>query len=132
MPTSYLTRACCFLALVSCWSTPAWAFKRDVRIPLLGCRGHFNASGSARSLTVRNEPSTLKLDELTIEVRNVPLKPGTVLVVYVDDETVGNIVLNSRQSGTLKITSETRKFVPTINWGTSVLVKKVDGSIVIW
>ena len=132
MRHSWLIRLLGFLIFVQTLSSPALAYKRTTRLPLLGCRGHFAASGSARYEEIRDESNTKDHEELTIEVKNVPLKPGTVLVVYVSDEALGNITLDRKQSGRLKLTSEFGKFVPTLEWGTNVMLKKIDGRLVTW
>ena len=111
---------------------PACAYKRESRIPLSGCRGHFAASGSARFVAMRNEPRQTDHEELIIEIKNVPLPPGTNLIVYVSDEYVGFINLNAKQSGSLTLTSSFGKIVPEITAGTSVFIKTIDGRDVMW
>ena len=113
------------------WTHPAWAYKTESRIPLMGCRGHYSASGSARYVKIRSEKKTDE-EELQIVIHNVPLKPGTVLFVFVAEEPVGTIKLDSKQSGKLTLTSSFGKFVPPITSGTSVIVKTVDGRYVMW
>jgi hypothetical protein len=125
-------RAGLFLLVIVCTANPAWAYKRNFRIPLMASHGFYTASGTARYIAKFNEPNVTRYEELTIEVKNVPLVPGTVLVVEIDGETIGNFTLDRRQSGTLTITSETRKYIPNITSGSGVMVKKVDGTIVIW
>ena len=124
-----------FLAVLSglqCLTNSAWAFKREIRVPLMGCRGHYAASGFARSVEVFSEANEKDRQEFVIQMRNVPLTPGTVLVVYVGDESVGNITLDAKQSGSIKITSDKHRHVPKLDWGTSVILTKIDGSIVSW
>ena len=111
---------------------PACAYKRESRIPLSGCRGHFAASGSARFVAMRNEPRQTDHEELIIEIKNVPLRPGTKLIVYVSDDPVGSISLNAKQSGSLTLTSSFGKVVPEITAGTSVMIKTIDGRDVMW
>ncbi|WP_010585620.1 hypothetical protein [Schlesneria paludicola] len=132
MNHGWLVRMLCFLTVTFLWTTPSWAFKRELRLPLFGCRGHFAASGSARHVEVRGEPNVKDHDVLSIDVKNVPLPPGTVLAVQVNDEVIGNITLNERQSGKLRLTSLKRKNLPKLDWGTSVNLKKIDGSLVTW
>ena len=111
---------------------PACAYKRESRIPLSGCRGHFAASGSARFVAMRNEPRQTDHEELIIEIKNVPLPPGTKLIVYVSDEVVGYINLNAKQSGSLTLTSSFGKIIPEITAGTSILIKTINGRDVMW
>jgi hypothetical protein len=127
----WLMRVCLLLVLVECTASPAWAYRRDFRIPLLGCHEYFYASGTARYVAKLNEAKVTRYEEVTVEVKNVPLKPGTVLVVEIDDETIGNITLDARQSGILTVTTETRKYIPFIKAGSNVSIRKVDGSVVL-
>ena len=132
MRVSTLVRLCCVVAIFASSAAPVWAYKRENRIPLTGCRGHFAASGSARYVLLRDEPKTEDREELIVEVKNVPLKPGTTLIVYVTDEAVGTIKLDARQSGSLKLTSAYKKFIPPLDAGTSVVLKTVNGRFVMW
>ena len=113
-----------------CLTSLAWANKREVRLPLHGCRGHFELRGEARSTETWAETNRKDRRELVIEVRNIPLRPGTVLVVFVAEESVGNITVDANQRGFLKITSDQQKNVPLLDWGTSVILTKIDGSLV--
>jgi len=123
----------CFIAgFVLLFDSQAWAYKRENRIPLSGCRGHYAASGTARYVAKRGEPKTPDQEEMIVEIKNVPLSPGTTLVVYVTDEAVGTIKLDSKQGGTLKLTSAYKKFVPPLDESTSVVLKTVDGRMVMW
>lgn len=115
---------------IHCLTNLAWANKREVRLPLHGCKGHFELRGEARSTETWAETNRKDHKELVIEVRNIPLRPGTLLVVFVGDESIGNITVDARQRGYLKITSEQQKYVPMLDWGTSVMLTKVDGSII--
>ena len=69
---------------------------------------------------------------LVIDVKNVPLTPGTVLVVYVGEESLGHLMLDSKRDGTFRLKSDPRTFVPKLTRGSSVTLKKLDGSLVIW
>jgi len=127
-----LIHLCLIAGFVLFFDGQAWAYKRQNRIPLSGCRGHYAASGTARYVATRNEPRTPDQEEMIVEVKNVPLRPGTTLVVYVTDEAVGTIKLDANQGGTLKLTSAYKKFVPPLDEGTSVVLKTVDGRMVMW
>ena len=120
------------LTFVLALTDTASAFKKQERVPLLGCRGHFAASGSAIYTTLRGEPKTPDGEQLEIEIRNVPLRPGTTLFVYVAEQPVGSIKLDAKQGGTISLNSSFGKFVPPVGPGTSVVVKTVDGKPVLW
>ena len=119
-----------FLGL-QCITLPALAYQREFRLPILGHQRHAAASGNARHITVRQQVGVRDHEQLIINIRNVPLSPGTVLVVNVHNEAIGNITLDSRRSGTLKLTSE-KSFIPELNWGSSVTITKIDGTLVAW
>ncbi len=123
---------CLFTAFVLLSDGQAWAYKRETRIPLSGCRGHFAASGTARYVSKQNETKTPDQEDIIVEINNVPMRPGTILVVYVTDEAVGTIKLDAKQGGTLKLTSSSKKFIPPLDESTSVVLKTVDGRMVMW
>lgn len=131
MRWSWPVRLCCLTILMHSVATPAFAYKHESRVPLSGFRGYFTASGSARYLGKFNERDTKHFEELAIEVKNVPVVPGTVLTVYVDNEMMGTLTVTKHQTGLLKVTSEQRKFIPRIDAGSSVKLMKVDGTIVV-
>lgn len=120
------------LVLVISSVQTAWASKRESRVPLQGCRGHYAASGSARYVAIRSEKKKTDGEELVIDIKNVPLTPGTTLFVFVADVPVGTIKLDSKQSGTLTMTSSSGKYVPPLEPGTSVVVKTAKGQYVMW
>jgi hypothetical protein len=128
----WTVRVCLCLLVIHAVASESWAFKREMRLPLSGCRGHYNASGTARYLAIRNVPKEKDREELIVEIFNVPLKPGTVLVVYVGDEQVGQITLDAKRYGSLTLTSDFRKYVPPLDVGTSVMLKTVEGQMVMW
>lgn len=97
----------------------------------MGCRGYYAASGSARYVRIRQERK-LDEEELIVEVKNVPLAVGTILVVYIGEEVIGTIKLDAKLSGTLKVATSFGKFVPAIEPGTNVVVKTVNGRYVMW
>ena len=127
-----LVRLCLIASFVLLFDSQTWAYKRENRIPLSGCRGHFAGSGTARYISNRDEPKTPNGEELIVEIKNVPFRPGTTLVVYVADEAVGTIKLDAKQGGTLKLSSSYNKFVPPLDESTSVVLKTVDGRMVMW
>lgn len=127
-----LIRLLCLVVAIEFFATPAWAYKRENRIPLVGCRGYFAASGAARYFAIRNVPKEKDREEILIEIHNVPLKPGTVLVVYIGEEAVGKITLDAKQSGSLKRISDDRVAIQPIEPGATVFIKTVDGRLVMW
>jgi len=129
--SSWLVRCLFIIAISHGCSTEIWAYKRESRVPLVGCHAYFAAHGSARYLSVRNIASTRNHDELIVEIKNVPLPPGTTLVVYVGDELIGDFKLDARQSGSVKLDSE-KRFVPSIEPGSMVTLKTVEGKLVCW
>ena len=62
-----------------------------------------------------------------VEIRNVPIKPGTTLLVYVSEILVGTIKLDAARNGKLKVVASSRNFVPPISAGTVVEIKTIDG-----
>lgn len=111
---------------------PASSGALESRIPLMGCRGHFAASGSARYVTIRNEQKKADQEITTIEITNVPLPPGTVLVIYITDKQVGTIKLDANQSGKLTLKSSFKQSPPPITPGTDVHVKTREGKLIMW
>ncbi|WP_397570740.1 hypothetical protein [Schlesneria sp. T3-172] len=109
-----------------------FASAADTRIPLVGCRGHFAASGSARYVTFRNEARRPDQEITTIEVTNVPLPPGTVLAVFVTGTQIGTIKLDGNQSGSLVLNSKKKDVPPPIEAGTTVNIRTLDGKLVMW
>ncbi len=127
-----LKKLCLIAGFILMFDDQAWAYKRENRIPLSGCRGHFAASGTARYIAKNKEPKTPDQEEIIVEISNVPMRPGTVLVVYVTDEMIGTIKLDAKQGGTLRLTSSSNKFIPPLDESTSVVLKTVDGRMVMW
>lgn len=124
-------RFCLVIAISVCLTNHAWAYKRENRIILRGADKYFLATGEAKSLEVRREIKQKDREELTIELKNVPMKPGTVLVVFFADEEVGKITLDDKRSGQLKLSSETQKHVPLIGPGSVVHIKTPEGRTVV-
>jgi len=114
------------------FAIPASAINTESRIPLMGCRGHYAASGSARYVTIRNEQKKADEEITTIEIENVPLPPGTVLVVYVSDKQVGIIKLDAKQAGKLTLKSGSKSYPPPIDPATTVHIKTRAGKLVLW
>lgn len=121
-----------FLAAALLCTVPVLGYHKESRVPLFGCHEYFNASGSARYEAKRNEQHVARSEVLTIDIKNVPLKPGTVLVVYIDNEQMGKITLDARQSARFVISNETHRHVPIISAGSIVMIKKPTGQIVMW
>ena len=100
MRLTWLVRFCFLVIGIQCVSSSAWAFQKETRIPLVGRREYHAASGSARLFEIRRVTREKDREELVVEVNNVPLPRGTVLVVYFGDEQIGNLTLNAKRSGT--------------------------------
>ena len=124
------SRFCVAIAISLFCTSPAWAVKRENRVPLKGTAVYSSASGEAKSLEFRHEIKQQDREELVIELKNVPMKAGTVLTVFIGDEEVGKITLNNKQAGSLKLSTETQKRVPTISPASVVHVKTTDGRLV--
>ena len=107
--------------------TPVFAYKSQQRVPLSGYDKYFLATGSAKYTTIANEPKMADHEELVVEIRNVPIKPGTTLLVYVSEILVGKIKLDAARNGKLKVVASSRNFVPPISAGTFVEIKTIDG-----
>ena len=116
----------CVLA-VQGLSISSSAYEREVKVPLSGSDAYYKAGGTAKLVTIWGEAGRLDREDLTIQVKHVPLPPGTVLVVNVGEHTVGHLVLDARQSGILKISAEGRKSVLRLTYGTTILLTTIDG-----
>ena len=102
------------------------------QMPLCGCRGYTAAKGSVTCVESVGEPGRNDGTTLVIEVGNVPLPPGTELLVFVDDAQVGALKLDKNQNGRLVLETKFRKPAPKIKVGSFVVLKLDDGSTVVW
>lgn len=133
MPPAWTLKLLGIVVVVQALSMSAFAYTKEVRLPLAGCRGYFAASGSATYKEVFADSTQKASRELVVEIQNMPLPPGTVLVISVDEQTIGKVTLDSRRNATLRLTNtNSQKKIAPLEWGTRVNVTKVDGTIVIW
>lgn len=130
MRLKFLIPLFCLIMAIQSSASFAWAFERETRVPLVGSNQYFAASGSARLYEIRRVNKQKDREELVVDVKNVPLKPGSVLVVSVDEEQIGKIVLSAKRSGSLKLTSEFRRTIPSVTAGTSVTITTLEGRLV--
>ncbi len=126
-----LLRLLLLLLVAEVLASPALAYQRESRVPLFGCARYFAASGSAKSFEIRQVSKEKDREVLVIEINNVPLRPGTLLIVFVNGENIGQVTLNSKRGATFKVESDFGKYVPTIEPGTLVEIKTADGRLVI-
>ncbi len=130
-----MTRKLFLIALVSfvtCVSFPAEAATFHVEFPLAGKNLYGAASGTVSFTEFIGEPKRDDGTELTIEVKNVPLPPGTELRVYVHEMEVGKFKLTKDRSGKFALQAKYPKSTPRLKTGSLVSVKLEDGTIVVW
>ena len=127
-----MTRSFGVLLILQMLCTPALAYKKEIRLPLAGCREYFAASGSATYTEVIADATQKASYELFVEIKNMPLPPGTVLVVLIDEQTIGRVTLDSRRRASLRLTGDKKKIIAPLNWGSQVNLTKVDGTVVVW
>ena len=132
MARSWMVRLFAALLVLQTLCEPALAYKKEVRLPLAGCRGFFAASGSATYTEVIADATQKASYELFVEIKNMPLPPGTILVVSVDEQTIGRVTLDSRRNASLRLTGDKKKIIAPLNWGSQVNLTKVDGTVVVW
>ena len=114
------------------WPQSAEALFRKRLLPLNGSRGYFAAKGLVTytsSLRERDQPDG---DKVVIVIENVALPPGTELLVFVHENEVGTIQLDKRRGGRLVIEPTFRQPAPPITAGSSVVLKLIDGTVVMW
>src|SRR5437763_4768647 len=66
-----------------------------------------------------------------VEVEDVNLPAGTVLNVLVNGTSIGSLTLNSFHEGELELETEAGQTVPTINAGTTVVVRTQAGATIV-
>ena len=113
------------------WPNPCDAYVERLHFPLSGHRGYATAKGSVE-FAERFGDDSAQGTTLIIEVSNVPLPPGTELIVLVHEREVGTIKLNKQRAGRLVLESNFRKSVPRIATGSFVTVNLPGGSTVVW
>ena len=103
-----------------------------IQFPLSGHRGYLAARGLVICEETRGETDRDDGTTVVIEVSNVPLPPGTELLVFVHEAEVGSLVLDKDQNGRLVLETKFRQPAPKIKAGSFVTLQLADGSIVIW
>jgi hypothetical protein len=111
---------------------PAAAVFSRTRLPLQGCRGFLAATGSVTYTKSYAETDMPDGEKLVITVNNVPLTPGTELLVYIHEKEVGSLKLDKRRSGRFEIKSSFRRLAPPITSGSFIVLMLDDGTKVMW
>ena len=71
--------------------------------------------------------------KIVVEISNVPLPPGTELVVEIHEKEVGTVKLDSERAARLVLESKFGKSVPRIHTGSIVTIKLPGGGgTVLW
>lgn len=102
------------------------------QLPMTGCRGYLAAKGSATYTDSFGEVGIPDGQKLVIVVENLPLPPGTELLVYVHGNEVGTMKLDKKRNGRFVIESKFRQPAPPITLGSFVVLKLEDGTNVMW
>lgn len=114
------------------WPSKTEAKHLKKQLPLTGCRGYHTARGTATYTSSLGETDYPDGDKLVIVIENVPLPPGTELLVYVHEVEVGTLKLDKRRGGRLVIEPTFRQPAPAISTGSFVVLKLIDGTNVVW
>lgn len=114
------------------WPQSAEALYRKKQLPLNGCRGYYSAKGFVTFTSSFGEKDIPNGERLVIVIDNVPLPPGTELLVYVHENEVGTIKLDKRRGGRLVIEPTFRQPAPSITASSYVVLKLIDGTTVAW
>lgn len=114
------------------WPQSAEALYRKKQLPLNGCRGYHAAKGFVSYTSSVGEKDIPNGQRLVVVIDNVPLPPGTELLVYVHENEVGTIKLDKRRGGRLVIEPTFRQPAPPIANGSFVVLKLIDGTNVAW
>jgi len=114
------------------WPPSAEAKLLRKQLPLNGCRGYHAAKGTATYTSSLGEKDHPDGDKLVIVIENVPLPPGTELLVFVHEVEVGTLTLDKRRGGQLTIEPTFRRPAPPITSGSYVVLKLIDGTNVAW
>jgi hypothetical protein len=114
------------------WPQPAEALFHQQQLRLTGCRGYLASKGVVTYTDSFGTIGTPDGQKLVIVVENVPLPPGTELMVYVHGNQVGTLKLDKQRNGRFVIGSNFRNPAPPITLGSFVVLKLDDGSNVMW
>ena len=121
--------AACVALLMACAALavgPAFAGD-DETIINAGLSGAvINGARPSGKAEFRRRPNNdLKLE---VEVEDVNLPAGTVLNVFVNNQSIGTITLNSLRAGEIELETERGQSVPQVNIGTPVAVARQSGT----
>ena len=119
------------LALLVC-PLPCEAYVRWLKLPLTAHRGHAGAKGMVTFSESFGETDAGDGATLVIEVSNVPLPPGTELIVEVHEKQVGSLKLDPKRGGRLVLKTTANKSVPRIHTGSMVTLRVPGGGTVLW
>ena len=120
------------VALGLAWPQTLEATYQQKRLPLTGCRGYQTSKGTATYTNSFGERNIPDGESLVVEIENVPLPPGTELLVYVHEKEVGTIKLDRRRGGRVVIEPTFRQPAPSLANGSYVVLKLVDGTNIAW
>ncbi len=112
---------------------PCEAYVQWVKVPLTAHRGHAGGKGMVTFTESFGETSQDDGAKIVIDISNVPLPPGTELVVEVHEKEVGTVKLDSKRGGRLVLESKFGKSVPRIHTGSTVTISLPGGGgTVLW
>lgn len=117
---------------VAAWPSTAEAIFHRKQLPLIGCRGYHTAKGTVTYTSSLGEKDSPDGQKLVIVVENVPLPPGTELLVFVHEVEVGTLKLDRRRGGQVTIEPSFRRPAPSITNGSFVVLKLINGTNVVW
>lgn len=120
------------LAVGAAWPETAQAVLHRQKLSLTGCRGYLSSKGLVTYTDSFGERGMPDGQRLVIVIENVSLPPGTELLVYVNGNEVGTMTLDNRRGGRFVIESKFRQPAPPISLGSFVVLKRIDGSNVMW
>lgn len=111
-------------------SAPAYMQAKDgelrLRTELKGAR--FNGVVPSGHADFRSQPGRSRLN---VEVEDINLPPGTVLIVRLDGVTIGNITIDATtRGGELEFNSQDGDRVPQAKQGSVVVVRTADRALV--
>ena len=112
---------------------PCQAYVQWVKLRLTAHRGHTGGQGVVTFSESFGETTQDDGAKIVVEISNVPLPPGTELVVEIHEKEVGTVKLNSERAARLVLESKFGKSVPRIHNGSLVTVKLPGGGgTVLW
>lgn len=132
MKSRFSLMALVFAALAVACPLEAEAIYRQVRLPMAGCRGFLHAKGSVTFTDVQAEKGIPDGQTFLLQVDNVPLPPGTELLVYIDGDEYATITLDKKRSAMLQVKSSFSTQAPVIKPSSYVVLRLIDGTNVMW